>query len=55
MTLKELKDRINTIPEDYNDYEITTTMSDYDVESIVVKVSPIIYVENKVINMHITR
>ena len=55
MTLKELKDRINSIPEDYNDYEITTTMSDYDVESKVVKVSPIIYMENKAINIHIKR
>ena len=55
MTLKELKDRINAIPEDCNDYEITTTMSDYDVESKVVKVSPIIYMENKVINLHIKR
>ena len=55
MTLKELKDRINTIPEDCNDYEITTTMSDYEVESTVVKVSPIIYMENKVINIYITR
>lgn len=55
MTLKELKDRINTIPEDCNDYEITTTISDYDVESKVVKVSPIIYIDNKVINIHIKR
>jgi hypothetical protein len=55
MTLKELKDRINAIPEDCNDYEITTTMSDYDVESKVVKVSPIIYMENKVINIHLKR
>ena len=55
MTLKELKDEINAIPADCNNYEITTSMSDYDVESEVVKVSPIIYMENKVINIHIKR
>jgi hypothetical protein len=55
MTLKELKDRSNAIPEDCNDYEMTTSMSDYDVESKVVKVSPIIYMEDKVINIHLKR
>jgi hypothetical protein len=55
MTLKEFKNRINELPEDFNDYEITTTMSDYDVESKVIKVSNIIYMDTKTINIHIKR
>lgn len=55
MTLKELKKTINIIPKHFDDYEITTSMSDYDVEMNVVNLAIVICMENKVINIHIKR
>lgn len=55
MTLKDIKVLINSIPEEFDYYQLTTSLSDYDVESTVVNLSPTIYMENSVINLYFTR
>lgn len=55
MTLKDIKVLINSIPEEFDYYQLTTSLSDYDVESTVVNLSPTIYMENAVINLYFTR
>ena len=55
MVLRELKAKINELPEDFDDYNVTCTLSDYEVESDVKDVVRILFMDDKTILFNIAR
>ena len=55
MTLKEFKDKLNTIPKDFEDYEVGGLFNDYEVEGAFDDVDIAIYMNLKQVTLLIKR
>ena len=55
MTLKELKDKLNTIPTEFNDYEVNGLFSDYEVDNTFKDVDVTVYMGLKELRLFIKR
>ena len=55
MTLKEFKDKLNTIPKDFDDYKVGGLFDDYEVEDAFDDVDISIYMNLKQVTLLIKR